>query len=200
MGVFDISGFGSPKKQELKINDSNISNYDFEKSELDSTLLDIEDINPLIVYKVINDRFSLRKLLENMGYNLFDGNIFCPFHLDEETGKPSARYHKDTDLLYCFSENRLYSAYHALKILYGKDINKIFSKIWKSLSKETRLKYLSSEEDKEDGKKNSEWDKYNQSVLVKFKDNKVNIKQYTHALGMVLDKLYYKKEMEEILS
>lgn len=201
MGLFDVTGFKDNNQKENMsrtknkndgISDSSLNNkYNFEESGFDETILNIDDIDSLIMYKVINDKFSLRKLLENMGYDLFDGNIFCPFHMDELTGKPSARYHKDTDLLYCFSENKVFSAYHALKILYGRDMKKLFKSIWIKLPRETRESYLNGTNQNNDCIKQNNllWEKYKDSVLVKFKENKVLYRQYKHALYMILDEV-----------
>lgn len=185
MSLFDIDGFGESEKLEpLKEPEKEV----FQENAFEASLVD--EVNPLVKVEVINKKFNMGKLLRNLGYEIDYGNIYCPFHDDESTGKPSAKYHSDTDKLYCFSENKMYSAYHALKILYGQDINEIFHSIWSQMSeidrKEILSKYDSNGNVKLSDKEKSTWDIYREKVLDKFRTKEVNYKQYKNALYKVL--------------
>lgn len=104
-----------------------------------------DDIPVQIKYKVINDAYSLKSLLEGLGVKVGGSNIYCPFHPDEDTGKPSAKYHPDTDLLYCFSESKVYSAYHAIKLLYMKDIDAVFRELWGKMTPQQQREVMTEE-------------------------------------------------------
>lgn len=185
MGLFDVDGFGESEKLEpLKEPEKEV----FQENAFESSLVD--DVNPLVKVEVINKKFNMGKLLRNLGYEIDYGNIYCPFHDDEATGKPSAKYHGDTDKLYCFSENKMYSAYHALKLLYGQDINEIFHNIWIQMDELERAEVLSRYDSnvnvKISNKEKSTWDIYREKVLDKFKFGEVNYRQYKNALYKVL--------------
>ena len=180
MGFFDVDGFGSKETLEpIKTQSSSFKENGFDRSIVD-------DINPLLKMEVINKHFNLGRLLRNLGMDTSSSNMYCPFHDDESTGKPSAKYHENTDLLYCFSENKMYSAYHAIKFLYNKDINKVFQKIWFSLSEEERHEYMDKyNESGKVVKDRSKWDDLRDSVLSKFSSGQVTFKQYKNALYKV---------------
>jgi hypothetical protein len=146
------------------------------------------DINPLVKMDVINDKFNMGKLLRAYGCEIDRSTMYCPFHDDEHTGKPSAKYHKETDSIYCFSENKVYTAYHALKILYGKNINKVFKLVWDELSDVDKRYYLDKHNEQKEVKiEESKWDIYNRKVLSKFKVGEVTYTQYKNALYKVLE-------------
>ena len=180
MGFFDVDGFGSKETLEpIKTQSSSFKENGFDRSIVD-------DINPLLKMEVINKHFNLGRLLRNLGMDTSSSNMYCPFHDDVSTGKPSAKYHENTDLLYCFSENKMYSAYHAIKFLYNKDTNKIFQKIWFSLSEEERHEYMDKyNESGKVVKDRSKWDDLRDSVLSKFSSGQVTFKQYKNALYKV---------------
>lgn len=187
MGMFDNSMFLGNKEKEEQLKVTSVSDDEvFVEASLDKSIT--EKINPLVKVEVINKRYNLGKLLENQGYDTSGSNMYCPFHPDENTGKPSAKYHKDTDLLYCFSENKMYSAYHAIKLLYGLDVDKVFMDIWSKMSLNER--HLIMEKYGEGGANiaavPSEWDKYRKLVLDKFRTREVNYSQYKNALYKVL--------------
>lgn len=198
MGLFDVDGIGfKEKKNKQKDNSFNmdvsltentlsVPNTTSKASDFDKTL--VGDINPLVKVDVINSHFKLSDLLREYGCYIDGSTMYCPFHDDDITGKPSAKYHSDTDLLYCFSENRVYSAYHALKILFGKDVNFIFKKIWSSLSREERLSYIGKydEKAKDIVIEDTGWNYYNKNILSAFKLGKVTYEQYKNALYKVL--------------
>lgn len=200
MGLFDVDGIGFKNNKE-KIKKENSFNMGLDISEVDNSLVKtnktsgsdfdktlVGEINPLVKVDVINSHFKLSDLLREYGCYIDGSTMYCPFHDDDITGKPSAKYHSDTDLLYCFSENRVYSAYHALKILFGKDVNFIFKKIWSRLSKEDRLSYLGKydEKVKDIVVEDTGWDFYNKNILSAFKSGKVSYEQYKNALYKVL--------------
>ena len=179
--LFDVKGFGTDGYESFESKEDNTS---FVPNDFDKSIT--QKINPLVKYEVINKRFSLEKLLRGMGCDTSNGLMYCPFHPDALTGKPSAKYHKDSDLLYCFSESKMYSAYHALKILYGRDVNKIFDDIWSEMSKEDKEDILSKYDDgtgelvnKEEEK--SLWDKYI-PILSNFKNNNITYTQFKNGL------------------
>ena len=201
MGLFDVDGIGfsksksSDKKENSfdmgvdisKVDNSLvIQNTSSVNNDFDKTL--VGDINPLVKVDVINHYFKLSDLLREYGCYIDGSTMYCPFHDDDITGKPSAKYHSDTDLLYCFSENKVYSSYHALKILFGKDVNLIFKKIWSTLSKEERLSYIGKHDEKVKDVvvEDTGWDYYNKNVLSTFKVGKVSYEQYKNALYKVL--------------
>lgn len=200
MGLFDVDGIGFKNNKE-KIKKENSFNMGLDISEVDNSLVNTDktsgsdfdktlvgEINPLVKVDVINSHFKLSVLLREYGCYIDGSTMYCPFHDDDITGKPSAKYHSDTDLLYCFSENRVYSAYHALKILFGKDVNFIFKKIWSSLSREERLSYIGKydEKAKDIVIEDTGWNYYNKNILSAFKLGKVTYEQYKNALYKVL--------------
>lgn len=216
MGLFDVDGFDlisdkQDKKEKLPNNDNNQSTDTY--NPLDSSISD--DISPIIKYKVINHKYNLGKILTNLGYDIYHGNIYCPFHPDEMTGKPSARYHEDTDLLYCFSENKLYSAYHALKLLYGYDMDKLFYSIWITIPLELRHSLMDTYNHLDNGKDNSKYNKdtgledrkepeyfktwkyYEENALIRFKLKGVNYTQYKNALYKILLKMAHERDKAE---
>ena len=185
MGIFDSDGFG----KDSTIEGIKLSNKKevFNENSFDSSIID--NINPLVKMDVINSRYNMGKLLEDLGYHIHGSNMYCPFHPDEATGNPSAKYHADSDKVYCFSENKMYSAYHVIKLLYGIDIDKVFKDIWYTMSVDERHNVMDKydESAKDVVVVPSTWDKYNKLVLSKFKDKSVSFKQYKNALYKVLD-------------
>lgn len=153
------------------------------------------DFGDLLIYHAINKVFSLKELLNEMGIEVKSTNMYCPFHHDELTGKPSAKYFSDTDSLHCFSEQKTYSAYHALKILYGANMKEKFKKAWNQLGEADRERLLIEYGDG-DGKRDADkdyispvWRQLAGLVLVKFRDNEVTYKQYKTALYKVFTKV-----------
>lgn len=206
MGLFDINGFENKKdkikKQKSLQREANTDKVNNEKGFKDNSFnkMLIGDVNPLIKYELINRCYNLGNLLKQYGYeNITGGNIYCPFHPDSLTGKPSAKYHEDTDKLYCFSENKIYTAYHALKILYGADMNKLFLKLWSTLDviqKQELVSKYNQENELQSIDINREeklWQFYNDKYLVYYRIGKVNYTQYKHALNVILNAIYKDK-------
>lgn len=187
MGLFDVDGFG--EREELEPVKIKKKEDVFVENSFDRGIT--EDVPILLKIEVINSHYNMGSLLRKLGYFTGSSTMYCPFHNDSLTGKPSAKYHEDTDKLYCFSENKMYSAYHVIKILYGINPDKVFNDIWYKMSNLERNELLdkySDESSKEiTTKEQSEWDKYNESVLSYFKNGKVTYTQYKNALFKVLD-------------
>jgi hypothetical protein len=184
-----MDGFGTPPSESEPFVTKDDGKEVFHECAFDRSIT--EKINPLIKVEVINKKYNLGKLLTDLGYDVTGSNMYCPFHPDEMTGKPSAKYHADTDRLYCFSENKSYSAYHAIKMLYGLDIEKVFNDIWADMSLAERHELMDKYEDGnasniESSALPSEWIKYRDRVLDKFKQGEVSFKQYKNALYKVL--------------
>ena len=112
--------------------------------------------------------------------------MYCPFHDDYSTGKPSAKYHPDTDKLYCFSESKMYTAYHALKILYNKDMDDVFKKVWATMSYAERGELLDKYSDDPDlvEANKSVWDTY-KPFLMYFKSQRIDYQQFKNGLYKV---------------
>lgn len=183
MGLLDVDGFGDFSESEpIVVKDTTV----FKENAFEGVVVD--KINPLVKYDVINKNYNMRKLLNDLGIKTEGSNMYCPFHPDEMTGKPSAKYHEDTDLVFCFSENKAYSAFHAIKVLYNINTDKVFEDIWGRMGQEDK-KVLLDKYDSEDNTGNqyvnTEWDKYKNDVLSMFKAGRVTFKQYKNALYKV---------------
>lgn len=193
MGLFDVSGMGEVTNYEpLKIEEPENT---FKPMDFDRSIT--EKPNGLVKMEVINRKFSLKKLLKGYGVDVDANVIYCPFHPDEMTGKPSAKYHSDTDKLYCFSESKMYTAYHALKLLYNQDTDKIFKQLWNELPLEERHEIL--DKYNVDVVSESEmvptvWTQYS-PLLDKFKRGEITYTQYKNGLYKIF--LMINKESEE---
>ncbi len=173
--------------------------YDFEDAQQGSggkdskKSVDIFDINydGLLAYYVINEHFSMKQLLTDYGVDFSGANIYCPFHDDALTGKPSAKYHDSDDAIFCFSEQKKFTAYNALKDLYRVDLKKEFYRIWADLSDNDREKFMSKYSS---GSGNlsfipSLW-KRSVVVLGMFRQSKVSFRQHKNALFKVATMIY----------
>lgn len=95
---------------------------------------------------VVNRMIPFPKMLEQAGYEgySYEGKCFCVFHDNENT--PSAKlYHDKTgDTLWCFSEQKRYYPSDVLKrkLMKGKTVSSIFSRLWPRLSEETQSKLI----------------------------------------------------------
>lgn len=190
MGVFDVQGFRTPEVKAVESKQAE-SEQRFQSNDFDKT---VTGVNPLVQMEVINSRYNMGDLLRKLGYEIDRGNMYCPFHPDNLTGKPSARYHESDDKLWCFSEHRNYTAWHVLKILMGQDMNTLFRQIWSSMTAPERRAIIdkygagavqgSAREISEAQKK---WDFYHARVLSQFARKSVSYKQYKNALYKVLE-------------
>lgn len=186
MGLVDVDGFGLSDiklQNDIVIDDKN----KFVEDSFDKSIT--EEVSPLIKMKVINKYYNLGKILKDLGYNLNTSNMYCPFHPDSATGKESAKYYPDSDLLYCFSENKLYSAYHAIKLIYGLDVNQVFNDLWSKMSLSERHFFMDKEgvSNVPNTKEGLVWKKYKEPVLGKFRKSEVNFTQYKNALYRILE-------------
>lgn len=156
------------------------------KIERDLNNADAVDLN--VRYNVINKKYSLRAILENLGIEYRGSNMYCPFHPDSLTGKPSAKYHEDTDLIYCFSESKVFSAYHALKLLMGKNMREVFRSVWMSMSDEEKKEALAEFGTDGAGEdiENPIWKKY-EGVHKMFREGKVDFKKHKNALYKIFN-------------
>lgn len=158
------------------------------KRDYSKNIRNADSVDFKIKYDLINKKYSLKRILDQLGIEYFGSNMFCPFHPDSLTGKPSAKYHEDSDLIYCFSESKVYSAYHALKLLVGRDMNAVFREIWREMSDEEKINVLESygksSEDEEFC--NPVWENYRE-VHEMFKSGKVSYRQHKNALYKILN-------------
>jgi len=103
MSLVNVQGFGESKPiDDIKTDNKPV----FKVNDFDKTIMN--KASGLVKFEAINRKYSLKKLLKGAGLHPESQNMYCPFHDDELTGKPSAKYHPDTDKLYCFSESKMY--------------------------------------------------------------------------------------------
>lgn len=188
MGLMDMDGFGSSQKiEDTLVKSKEVS--DFVENSFNS--VDTGDVSNLIKFYVINSKYNMGDILKNyLHLDIGAVNMFCPFHDDESSGKPSAKYYEQSDTLYCYSEGKSYTAYHAMKLI-GINTDKVFMDIWRSLSYDGRQAYLDKYgENSVTGDIKitlpEEWVKYRESVLGQFSKNKVSFKQHKTALFKIL--------------
>ena len=199
MGYVDVEGFGKPAPIEDNLDLSKYPSLVF--TEFDKAVT--QKPNNLVKFEAINRKFNLGKLLMGLGINIHSQTIYCPFHEDKATGKKSAKYYPDTDKLYCFSETKTYSAYHALKLLYNKDIDEIFNMIWSSFSIEERREILDKFGEEEHSEtltreEESIFDKYKEALQM-FKNQRINYHQMKNGLYKVFLELYNESLRNEAL-
>ena len=82
-------------------------------------------IDKKLEIKIINHYIKMTDLFDKLGIEYSEhSNMFCPFHGNFNT--PSAHYHTDSNLLWCYSENRMYGSWDVLKQFYPNiDTNKL---------------------------------------------------------------------------
>lgn len=84
-------------------------------------------------------------ILEQAGYDgySYNGKVYCPFHINENS--PSAKlYQSDRgDTLFCFAEHKTYRPSDVIKYeLINKSTYFIFSRVWKQLSEPRQIELL----------------------------------------------------------
>lgn len=89
--------------------------------------------------KLLTKLLSMKKVLEKLGYTVNQGSTFCCFH--ENTGTPSAKYYEDSNLWWCFAEQKHYTVWDALE-LGNQDPHKVFSKIWSQLDEKRKQELI----------------------------------------------------------
>lgn len=157
--------------------------------------VDYKKYDPLLRFAAVNKFFRLRDILEGYGLELDFGNIFCPFHPDEAGGKKSARYHPNSDILYCYSEGKTYTAYHGLKLLYNYDMGKAFEVAWLRLDDSVKQKLImeySTGSDLGNEIKDPIWEK-GKMLMSFFQAGKIGLSQFKVALYKISRELYYKE-------
>ena len=127
-----------------------------------------EKIDLLLEKKIINTYIRMTDLFDKLGIEYSEhSNMYCPFHGNFNT--PSAHYHTDSNLLWCYSENRMYGSWDVLKQFYPNiDINKIAVGIAKKLGIEEIEKKL--------GELELDTTIPYEESLKKFKQNKISYK------------------------
>lgn len=171
--------------EEVKQVEKKESEYDFDLGD---------QKNGLLMFAVINEFYSMKQLMEDVGVEVYRTNMYCPFHEDELGGKPSAKYHEDSDTLYCFSESKLYSAFHVIKHLYPKkSLNSMFQVAWSNLSEDAKrrlqVEYSGSGDMVEKDYYPQIWRDYH-FVVEKFSQNQVNLRQHKNALHKLFLMIY----------
>lgn len=73
-----------------------------------------EDVDLSLEKRVINHYISMVDLFEKFNIEYSEhSNMFCPFHYNTES--PSGHYHTDSNLLWCYSEQRMYGSWDLIK-------------------------------------------------------------------------------------
>jgi hypothetical protein len=73
-----------------------------------------------IYWRMYNKQVSIIGLLEEAGVYHGHNMIYCPFHLDEMTGKKSAVVIPESNIVYCFSERKSFRPKDVLNLLPGR--------------------------------------------------------------------------------
>lgn len=123
---------------------------------------------------IINRFISMVKLFDELGIEYrIDGNLFCPFHQNENT--PAAHLYSDETgyRLWCFSESKMYGSWNIYKVFKPNiDTNKLALAIFNRLSETDQKKLLNELGTEED----VDVLPFQQS-LIDFKRGKINMSQ-----------------------
>ena len=94
------------------------------------------EIDKKLEIKIINKFIPMTKLFEQLGIDYSThSNMFCPFHHNENT--PSAHYHTDSNLLWCYSEQKMYGSWNLMKQYFPQqDTTKLAINLIKTLGME----------------------------------------------------------------
>jgi hypothetical protein len=194
MKTYDFELDDEEKKTLTESVPSNIETFDFKENM-------IEDFTFLVKFYAVNRYYSkegcnMEKLLNDLGFQTRGSNMYCPFHHDELNGKPSAKYHPETDTVYCFSESKVFTAFHVLKDLYGISVDKFFRDVWNRLSdvdKEDIIRKY-GDESNVDRKEfiNPIWRSLSQ-VTSQFRQGNVGFRQHKNALYKIMNMVYDSK-------
>lgn len=94
------------------------------------------EIDKRLEIKIINKFIPMTKLFEQIGIDYSThSNMFCPFHHNENT--PSAHYHTDSNLLWCYSEQKMYGSWNLMKQYFPQqDTTKLAINLIKNLGME----------------------------------------------------------------
>ena len=90
---------------------------------------------------LINKFIFMDRLMDmlNIDYRV-NSNMFCPFHRNENS--PSAHYYSESNLLWCFSEQKMYGSYDLYKIYTDVNTEELAIKILSKFSDEQQRKLL----------------------------------------------------------
>ncbi|MGL6066140.1 MAG: hypothetical protein ACRC0R_03600 [Cetobacterium sp.] len=159
--------------------------------------------NPLMIYETINIHFSLKNILMDIGCDDLEAtNCYCPFHGEiRGLSKPSAKYFEDSDTLYCYQEQKSYTAYHGAKELLKWDISSKFVEAWNCIDEEQRsylLEKYGAGEVIEDS--SSKVLKPYSNIFEDFKSKNVSLKQYRVALRNIIYEIYGKERQKTLCS
>ena len=109
-------------------------------------MLDIQELinDKKFVRFVINKYLPIHKLFEMIEQRWsYDYNVFCPFHDNHDT--PAARLYKDSNTLYCFSEQKGYRPSDFIeKELINARLESVFYKLWRQLDDYTKEEVLNN--------------------------------------------------------
>jgi hypothetical protein len=81
------------------------------------------------IIHIINERIDMEQALAQAGADFYfsnSGSCDCPFHGDTTR---SAKFHPDTNSLYCFSCGRKFGAFDVLKDLFGLTLDQMWQMI-----------------------------------------------------------------------
>ena len=94
------------------------------------------------IKKLLTHMISMEDVFKRNGSRIStSGAHFCIFHENTET--PSAKYYQDSNLIWCFAEQKMYTVYDALKV-FGENPEKVFNDIWKTKTEEEKLALMES--------------------------------------------------------
>lgn len=140
----------------------------------------IEHIDLKTERYIINRFISMPKLFDSLGIDYrVNANMFCPFHLNENT--PAAHLYADETgyRLWCFAESRMYGAWNVYKAFMSNiDTNKLALMILNKLSVEDQKKIF-NELGAEQELKILPY----QNQLQEFKQHKISISQLLQSIA-----------------
>lgn len=94
------------------------------------------------IKKLLTNMLSMEEVFKRNGNRISSsGTHFCIFH--ENTDTPSAKYYNDSNLVWCFAEQKMYTVYDALKV-FGENPEKVFNDLWSNMTQERKLELMES--------------------------------------------------------
>lgn len=154
--------------------------------------------NSLLMFDAINKYYSLKDILEDIGCDdLGATNCYCPFHNEiKGLSKPSAKYYEDSDTLYCYQENRSFTAYHGIKILLKGDIKVYFNEAWQNLDSAVKEELIEKYGSGEIAESSSKILEPYENVFEMFINGNIDFKKYKGAIRKILYELYSEERKE----
>ena len=103
-----------------------------------------------LLKKLVNEQVSLEQVLKKVNPSAHYQNrkpCFCPFH--DNTNTPAAVFYDDDDgqKIWCYAEQRMYTASDAIEILSGMNVYEVGSEIWESMSELEQEQWLQEHND-----------------------------------------------------